>query len=305
MPLLHRGAQDHVAADAGDCRLRPCLKRWDLNHEVIARVGAAREPPPLTQLVGVEGAWVDGADRDLALDYPDLALLACAMATTRGVDRDPVPARGVEHRRPARHADLRALGEKAQPDAAGAVLRRRRFVGTRPWSGQRSAHRAAASSRSAASRSATCRSAACRARCAPIQLAPHGSWPRSRSAPRTACTHTSAVDMIALVRPAAIAIGRNAALRTCRCGRPNDTFEAPRHMFTPSSSRIRLIVLSVVVTASVSAPTVIASGSITTSSAAMPWSPAASMILRAHSSRFSGVSGIPVSSLASPITAAP
>ena len=76
-------------------------------------------------------------------------------------------------------------------------------------------------------------------------------------------------------------------------------------MFTPSSSRIRLIVSSVVVTASVSAPTVMASGSITTSSGGMPWSPAADTILRAMSSRCCGVSGMPVSSLASPITAAP
>ena len=76
--------------------------------------------------------------------------------------------------------------------------------------------------------------------------------------------------MIALVSPAAIAIGRNAAFSTCRWGSPNETFDAPRHMFTPSSSRIRLIVLSVVVTASVSAPTVIASGSMTMSSGAIP-----------------------------------
>ena len=41
-------------------------------------------------------------------------------------------------------------------------------------------------------------------------------------------------------------------------------------MFTPSSSRISRIVSSVVVTASVSAPTVIASGSITMSSGAIP-----------------------------------
>ena len=76
--------------------------------------------------------------------------------------------------------------------------------------------------------------------------------------------------MIALVSPAAIAIGRKPALRAWRWGRPKDTFDAPRHMFTPSSSRIRLIVASVVVTASVSAPTVMASGSITTSSGAIP-----------------------------------
>ena len=110
--------------------------------------------------------------------------------------------------------------------------------------------------------------------------------------------------MIALVRPAAIAIGRNPALSAWRSGSPNETLEAPRDMFTPSSSRIRLMVVSVVLTAVGSAPTVIASGSITTSSRAIPKSAAAETILRAHSRRFSGVSGIPVSSLASPMTAA-
>ncbi len=58
-------------------------------------------------------------------------------------------------------------------------------------------------------------------------------------------------------------------------------------------------------TASVAAPTVIASGSMITSSVAIPWSLAALTILRAHSSRFCGVSGMPVSSLARPMTAAP
>ena len=111
--------------------------------------------------------------------------------------------------------------------------------------------------------------------------------------------------MIALVSPAAIAIGRNAALSTCRCGSPNETFDAPSDMFTPSLSRISEIVSSVVVTASVSAPTVIASGSITTSSGGIPWSPHADTILVAISSRCCGVSGMPVSSLARPITAAP
>ena len=58
-------------------------------------------------------------------------------------------------------------------------------------------------------------------------------------------------------------------------------------------------------TASVAAPTVIASGSITTSSGGMPKSPATLTIFVAISSRCCGVSGIPVSSFASPITAAP
>ena len=58
------------------------------------------------------------------------------------------------------------------------------------------------------------------------------------------------------------------------------------------------------VTARGSAPTGMASGSITTSSGGMPWSPAADTILRATSSRRSGSIGIS-SSLASAITAAP
>src|SRR4051794_23864290 len=111
--------------------------------------------------------------------------------------------------------------------------------------------------------------------------------------------------MIALVSPAAAAIARNAPLSTGRSGRPNDTFEAPSDMFTPSSSRINEIVSSVTSTASLAAPTVIASGSMTTSSGGIPWSPAAETILRAMSRRCCGVSGMPVSSLARPMTAAP
>ncbi len=111
--------------------------------------------------------------------------------------------------------------------------------------------------------------------------------------------------MIALVSPAAIAIGRKLALRTCRRGSPKETFDAPSDMFTPSSSRIRRMVSSVTATASVAAPTVIASGSITTSSGGIPWSPAALTIFVAISRRCCGVSGMPVSSLARPITAAP
>mgnify|MGYP006166834745 CR=1 FL=1 len=50
----------------------------------------------------------------------------------------------------------------------------------------------------------------------------------------------------------------------------NPVFDAPSDMFTPRLSRISRIASSVVVTASVSAPTVIASGSITMSSGGIP-----------------------------------
>ena len=81
-------------------------------------------------------------------------------------------------------------------------------------------------------------------------------------------------------------------------------FDAPQVMFTPSSSRIRRSVSMNSVTARGSAPTGIASGSMTTSSGGMPWSPATDTILRASSSRRSGSIGIS-SSLGSAITAAP
>ncbi len=50
--------------------------------------------------------------------------------------------------------------------------------------------------------------------------APQASWPSSRSTARTDCTQTSAVDMIALVSPAAIAIGRKAGVEHVALGQP-------------------------------------------------------------------------------------
>src|SRR5262249_18222876 len=300
MAFLHRRPQDHMAPDAGQRRLGPRLERRHVDHEVLLGACPAREPPAGMQLVGRERARVHGADGHISGHDPDLALLACAVAATGRVNRDPVPARSVEDRCAAGDPHLVALGQESQPDSGGSiVLAGLQFALEREPLGRRRTHARAASVITAPL------AAASRARCAPIQLAPHGSWPSSRSDARTDCTHTSAVDMIALVSPAAIAIGRKPAFRTWRCGRPKETFDAPRHMLTPSSARIREIVASVVVTASVSAPTVIASGSMITSSVAIPWSLAALTILRAPSRRFCGVSGMPVSSLARPITAAP
>ena len=53
---------------------------------------------------------------------------------------------------------------------------------------------------------------------------------------------------------------------------PNDTLEAPQVMFTPNSSRIWRIVSSVTSDVVVSAPIGMASGSITMSASAMPYS---------------------------------
>ena len=113
-------------------------------------------------------------------------------------------------------------------------------------------------------------------------------------------------SMIALVRPACIAMARNPAPSAARPGMPNETLEAPRVMLRPSSSWISSMVRRVVRTSDVSAPTGIASGSITMSSTGMPYSPTAmSTIFLVISSRRSGSSGISSSSLGRAITAAP
>ena len=131
------------------------------------------------------------------------------------------------------------------------------------------------------------------ARWAAIQRAPHSSWPSRKSAARTASTHSGArASMIALVSPWLAAMPRNAAPSACRPGRPNDVFDAPQVMFTPRSSRIRRTVSMNSVTARGSAPTGIASGSMTMSCGGMPWSPATETILRASSSRRCGSIGI-------------
>jgi len=112
--------------------------------------------------------------------------------------------------------------------------------------------------------------------------------------------------MMALVRPCEIAIGRNPAPIVCRSGMPNETFEAPSVMFTPNSPASSAIVSSVRFPCAVSAPTGMASGSITMSSTGIPyWPVATSMILRASSTRRRGSSGISSSSFGRPMTAAP
>ena len=74
-------------------------------------------------------------------------------------------------------------------------------------------------------------------------------------------------------------------------------FEAPSVMLRPNSSRIRLIVSSVVTTACGSAPTVIASGSMTMSSSGISYSPWTISTRRLQiSSRSPAVWGMPVSS---------
>ena len=111
--------------------------------------------------------------------------------------------------------------------------------------------------------------------------------------------------MIALVSPAVIAIGSQAAPRVCRSGIPKDVLDAPQVMFSPCSSRIRRIVSKVTSEVVVSAPIGIASGSITMSAFAMPYSSVATrMIFAVRSRRLSASIGISSSSLGSAMIAA-
>ena len=127
--LLHAGAQDHLAPDADGRSLGPRLQRWHVDHEVTTGLRAARQPPAVAQLVGREGARVDRADRQLALDDPHLALLARAVAPAGGVDRDPVPARGIEQADARGNAHLRSVRQEAQAYAADALAGHRLLRG--------------------------------------------------------------------------------------------------------------------------------------------------------------------------------
>ena len=73
-------------------------------------------------------------------------------------------------------------------------------------------------------------------------------------------------SMIALVRPCAAASGRNAAVSACRSGMPKDRLDAPSVVLTPNSSLTSASVSRVRMVLPVSAPTGIASGSMTMSS---------------------------------------
>ncbi len=141
--LLHRRSEDHMPPDPRERRLRARLQRRHLDHEIATGAGATGQAPAVAQLVDGEGARVEIPDRHIARDDPHLALLAGAVAAARGVDRDPVPARGVEDRRTARDADLVALGEEAQPDPLRPVLGGRELVAQgRTASGRHGAHAA-------------------------------------------------------------------------------------------------------------------------------------------------------------------
>ena len=194
----------------------------------------------------------------VAVDDPHLALLAGAVPAAGGVDRDAVPA--ARRRRPScrRHAHVDARRARSAGGRAPASLGRPVSSTARQPQVPRHGSPPPRPARPVARRSSACRTR----RCAQQQV---GRAARRRRTPATRAS------MIALVSPCARRHRQEAAFSACRSGMPNDMFEAPRVMFTPSFSRIRRIVLSEQRHGvGGSAPTVIASGSITMSSGGMP-----------------------------------
>ena len=128
--LLHGGAQDDLPADADGRGLRPGDQRRHLDLDVALGGGQAGEPPARAQLVGIERPRVQPGDRQLPVDDPDLALAARSVPAAGRVDRDAVPARGVEQGDPGGHADAPLAGVGGEgdrdPGGPGSGLARRR-----------------------------------------------------------------------------------------------------------------------------------------------------------------------------------
>src|SRR4029077_5251264 len=290
VPLLHGRAQDDLAADAHGGGLGPGGQRRHLDLGVPDGRGAAGQPPAVLDLLRRIGPDVQAGRRGRVLGDPDPALLSWAVAAAGRVDGDAVPAGRVEQGHAVRNPHRPVIEDQIDPNGLGGCFPRRRHVA--PWP---SACALAASA------------AFWAARCAAIQLAPHSSRFSTRSAALTARTICGdRASMIALVSPALIAMGRNAAAIVCRSGMPKLTLEAPSVMFTPNSALIIAIVSIVRVGCRVSAPTGMASGSITMSSTSILYFSVATWIsLRVSSRRRAGSSGISSSSFGSPITAAP
>ena len=162
----------------------------------------------------------------------DLAFLAGTVAAAGRVDRDAVPAGGVEHRDARRHAHPQAGREEVQLDPgrrAGEASRGHLSHGAAAVTACTAAFaecgrvrlRGCVRLRAHAGMLACGRPLAAAARCAAIQPAPHASRLVSRSAAFTARTSwADRASMIALVRPLLMAIGRNAAPIELALGHP-------------------------------------------------------------------------------------
>ena len=251
-----RGARRRRAPPSG----RVCSGGTSTTRSSRAGARQARRQPSRSSS-GAERARVERADRHVAAERP----APCTSCTCRGRRRSSRSrcrsSSRRRRRRAARHAHLGAVGQEAQPDALGAVDR------------GRVVHRLASARAAAAPRRHDGRRRLRRLRARGARRSSARPTRRGRAAGRPRARRSTTprrVLMIALVSPAADAIARKAALSAWRSGRPKDTFEAPRHMFTPSSSRISADRLERDRHGLGSAPTVIASGSMTTSSGGMP-----------------------------------
>src|SRR5207253_2625167 len=271
--LANVGVEDDQAAEAHGRGLGHAQQLGHLAGHVLVDPRLAGKPPSVRNFGGPQLPVIGGFGIRTAANHPHLAFAARAATAARGVDGQPDPVRGAEDRGAGWHA-------------GGPVERQ---VGDLELALDHCA-----------------RPAACSARNLAIHRIAYSSWPSSRSPASTArLTCGSSGLVIAHVSPECIASGRNAALTVARSGRPNDTLEAPHVMLLPSSSRMRRIVSSVMTPHVGSAATVIAIGSMITSSCGMPSSAARSMIRRPRPTRSAGTIEIPVSSFAIPMTAAP
>ena len=289
------GPQDGASpfADPNGGRLRASDERGHLHSQVGRDLDTARVPPAAAELVGREGARVERRDR--RLPSSTLTLHLRHVPWPPHVESIAIPF-SWPRRRASRPAELGPCGRPAR--TAGrttpAVMGRIAAVDGHGASRAVRACRVATVTGSLGSPKARHEPPdACSDRCAAIQDAPDGSRSSRRSDALIARTRSGVrASMMALVRPAFIAIERNVAPMVVRSGIPNDTFEAPSVMFTPSSSWMSEIVSKVFTTSEVSGPMGMASGSSRMSSTAMPYSlVATSTTFRASSRRRSGCWG--------------
>ena len=191
-----------MAPDADERRLGPRLQRRDADHQVLARGRATRQPPAVVQLLGAERARVERADRRVARAAP--APCTCGTCRARRTS-SRWRCRSSSRRRRSASRSARAPRCRRAGSAAGRARRRRRRAGSSMGSSSRAscgprahdARRRLLPPRARGARRSSAR---------PTRRGRAAGRPRARSS-----TTSSARLMIALVSPAAIAIGRKAA----------------------------------------------------------------------------------------------
>ena len=206
--------------------------------DVAADLGGARQPPVGGQpLLGAIGRLQLGERRQVARLGRDPVLrelaetlrhLAAAADAAPAADRVDVDA---ERRARHRGRSSRSANRPRRPDGVKMTSASSATVGRLPLADRDGAAVDPAAA-DLALRAGT--------RWALIQRAQSGSWPIRTSAAMTQAL-TSGISglVIAEVIPAAMAIGRKAALMPSRFGSPKLTFEAPQVVLTLSSSRSR------------------------------------------------------------------